>query len=197
MFNSLLRELVLFVLGFIQADDKGHTEALKYRHVVVRCERAISICHVERSRERNKLSWHDPVQVAVFDLLEVLVLLHVKSAIVVPSESHGVLEAEEAMMICAAVGAITHRGVTIGDELVVIWTERLPCLICRLAQDYDHEGAHQEGRVTLLVVVQARVVIYFVVLVLLVAHEFFKFLAKEMNFSQVKRAEIRKKWLIN
>ena len=197
MLDSLFRELILFVLGFIQANDKGHSEALKYGHVVIRGERAISVRHVKRSRERNKLSWNDPVQIAVFDLLEVLILLHVESAIVVPSERHGVLEAQEAMMICATVGTITHRCVTIGDKLVVVWTERLPCLVCRLAQDYDHEGAHQEGRVTLLVVVQARVVIYFVVLVLLVAHEFFKFLAKEMNFSQVKRAEIRKKWLIN
>ena len=197
MLNPLLRELVLFILGFIQANDQGHTEALENRHVVIWGERTISICYVERSRERNKLSWDDPIQVTVFDLLEVLVLLHVKSAIVVPSKCHGVLEAQEAVMICAAVGAITHRGVTIGDELVVVRTERLPCLICRLAQDYDHEGAHQESRVTLLGVVQARVVIYFVVLVLLVAHEFFKLLAKEMNFTQVKRAEIRKKWLIN
>ena len=197
MLDSLFSELILFVLGFIQANDKGHSEAFKYGHVVIWGERAISVRHVKRSRERDKLSWNDPVQIAVFDLLEVLILLHVESAIVVPSERHGVLEAQEAMMICATVGAITHRCVTIGDKLVVVWTERLPCLVCRLAQDYDHEGAHQECRVTLLSVVQARVVIYFVVLVLLVAHKFFKLLAKEMYFSQVKRAEIRKKWLIN
>lgn len=39
--------------------------------------------------------------------------------------------------------------------------------------------------------------IYFVVLILLVAHELFKFLAKEMDFPQIKWAKICEKWLIN
>ena len=89
------------------------------------------------------------------------------------------------MEVCAAVGAITHGGVTIGDKFVVVRAERLPCLVCRLVQHNNHEGAHQEGRITLLGVVQARVVIDLVVLILLVVHEFFQLLAKQMNLTKV------------
>ena len=74
------------------------------------------------------------------------------------------------MQVCAAVGAITHRGVTIGDKFVVVRAESLPCLVCRLVKHDNHEGAHQESSVALLCVVKRRVMIDFVVLVLLIIH---------------------------
>ena len=89
------------------------------------------------------------------------------------------------MEVGAAVGAITHGGVTIGDEFVVVRAERLPGLVCRLVQHDNHEGAHQEGRVALLGVVQARVMIDLVVLVLLVVHEFLQLLAKQVHLTKV------------
>ena len=72
----------------------------------------------------------------------------------------------EAVQIGAAVGAIAHGCVTVRDELVVVGTEGLPGLLCRLLQHYDHVGTHEERRVALLVVVQGRVVVDLVVLVL-------------------------------
>ena len=51
------------------------------------------------------------------------------------------------------------------------------------AKDDDHEGAHQEGSVCLLVVVQAGVVVDLIVLVLLIVHEFLKLLAEQVHFT--------------
>ena len=101
------------------------------------------------------------------------------------------------MQVGAAIGTITHSRVAVRDELVVVGAERRPGLICRLVQADDHESAHKEGRVTLLVVIQAGVVIDFVVLILLVVHEFFELFAEQVDLTQVKWAKIRKKWLVN
>lgn len=65
----------------------------------------------------------------------------------------------------------------------MVRTECLPCLLCTLVQDDDHEGAHQEGSIRLLVVVQAGVVVDLIVLVLLIVHEFLKFFAEQVYFT--------------
>ena len=151
--DALLGELGLLVLRFIQANDKRHTQALENRHVVVRSERTVPVCHVERAREGDKLVRHDPVEVAVLHLLEVLVLLHVERAVVVPAERHRVLQPLETVQVSATVGAITHGGVAVGDEFVVVGAESLPGLVGRFVEHDKHEGAHKEGRVALLCVV--------------------------------------------
>ena len=57
------------------------------------------------------------------------------------------------MQVSATVGAITHGGVAVGDEFVVVRTEGLPGLVGRFVEHYEHKGAHEEGRVALLSVV--------------------------------------------
>ena len=74
------------------------------------------------------------------------------------------------MLVGAAIGTVAHCRVSIGNELVVIGAEGLPSLFRALVQDDDHEGSHEERRITLLVIVQARVVVDLIVFVLLVVH---------------------------
>ena len=145
VFNSLFRKLGLLILGLIEAHDKRHTESLEDGYVVIGSERTISVSDVKRAREGDEFAWHDPVEITILYFLKVLILLNIEGAVVVPSEGHRELQTLETVMICAAVGAITHSRIAIRDELVVVWAECLPCLVSRLMQDDDHEGAHQEG----------------------------------------------------
>ena len=101
------------------------------------------------------------------------------------------------MQVGAAVCTVTHSRITVGDELVVVGAESLPCLFCRFLEHNNHEGTHQESCVALLRVVKRCVVVNLIVLVLCVVHELFKFLAKEMNLAQIKGSEVGKKWLIH
>ena len=126
-----------------------------------------------------------------------LVLLHIKGVVVVPAEGHGVLQTLQAVLVSAAVSTVSHRRVSIWNELIVIWAESLPRLISTLFEDDDHEGTHQERRIALFVIIQACVVVDLVVFVLLVIHELLKFLAEQMHFAEVKRAKICKIRLVN
>ena len=107
-----------------------------------------------------------------------LVLLHIERVVVVPAQRHRELQPLQAVLICAPVGAVTHCRVPVRDEFIVIWSECLPSLLSTLLQDDYHEAAHEEGCVRLFVIIQARIVIDLVVLILLIVHKFFKFLAK-------------------
>ena len=170
MFDSLFSELALFVLWLVETDDKRHSHFLENGHVVVWGEGAVPVSHIEGARKGHELVGYNPVQVAILHLFKVLVLLNVECAIVVPAKGHRELKTLEAMVVSALVGTIAHGGITVGDELVVVWAEGGPSFVCRLLQHDDHESAHQEGCVALLRVVQRRVVVNLVVLILLVVH---------------------------
>ena len=79
----------------------------------------------------------------------------------------------------------------------MVGREDFPRILRRLLHVYYHEAAHQKGRVRLLLVLQACVVIYFVLLVLLIAHELFQFLAEEVHLPQVQRPEVREERLVH
>lgn len=126
-----------------------------------------------------------------------LILLHVEGIVVVPSEGHGELKPLQAVLISASIGAVTHCRVSVWNEFIVVGTESLPCFFCALLQDNDHESPHEEGCITLLVVVKASVVVNLIILVLLIVHELLELFAEEMNFSKVKWTKISEVWFIN
>lgn len=195
--DALLGELGLLILRLIETNNERNAHSLKNGDVVVRGKRAISISDVEWSRESDELARDDPVEIAVLYFLEGLVLLHVEGVVVVPTEGDGVLEALEAVQIGTTIGAVAHGGVTIGNELVVVGAEGVPGVFCGLLEADYHKGTHQEGGVALLGIVERRVMINLVVLILLVVHEFLKFLAKEVHFAEVKRPEVSEERLVH
>ena len=168
--NALLRELLLLILRLVESDDKRNSEPPEDWHIIIWCEGAISISCIQRTRKGDELSWNDPIQVSILNLLKVLIFLNIERAIVIPSESYSKLETLEAMQVCATISTISHCSVTIWNEFVVVRAESLPGIIGRLVEDNNHEGAHQESSVALLCVVKRRVMIDFVVLVLLIIH---------------------------
>ena len=76
-------ELLSVVVGLVQPDDEADVFPFKIRHVVLGRERLVAVVvrgpvPVVRSGEREELAFHQPVQVAVLDGLEVLVLREVE-----------------------------------------------------------------------------------------------------------------------
>jgi len=195
--DALLRELRLLVLRLVEAHDQRDAHAPEDWNVIIGRERAVAVRDVERAGEGDELARHNPVQIAVFHFLIRLVLSHVEGGVVVPAEGDGVLEALEAVQVGAAVRAVAHRGVAVGNELVVVGAERVPGLVGRLFETDYHEGAHEERRVALLGVVKRSVVVNFIVLVLLVIHQFLQLLAEQVHFAQVERAEVGEKRLVD
>ena len=61
----------------------------------------------------------------------------------------------------------------------------------------DHERTHEEGCVALLGVVERCVVVDLVVLILLIVHEFFKFLAEQVHLSQIEGTKVSKEWRVD
>ena len=170
MSDALLRELLLLILRLVEADNKRDTEPSEDRHIIIWREGTISVSCIQRARKGNELSWNDPIQVSILDLLKVLIFLNIERAIVIPSESYSKLETLEAMQVCATISTVAHCRVTVWNEFVVVRAESLPGIIGRLVEDNNHEGTHQESSVALLCVVKRRVMIDFVVLVLLIIH---------------------------
>jgi len=84
----------------------------------------------------------------------VLVLLNVECLIVVPAECDGKLQPLEAVIVGAFVRACSHRGVSIGQELVLVGSEGCPGIVSCLLQDNDHESAHEECSVRLFCIVE-------------------------------------------
>ena len=190
MLDAILGKFVLFVLGLVEPDDEADVHLLEDGHVVFGGERAISVSHVQWAGEGDEFSRQDPIEVAVLDLFEVLVLLDVKGSVVVPAEGDGKLQALEAVQVDAFVRACSHRGVSIGQELVLVGFESCPGIVSCLLQDNDHECAHEEGRVGLLGVVERCVVVNLVGLILRVIHELLQLLTEQMHFAQIERSEV-------
>lgn len=163
MFKSFINEFFTVVGGLVQSYYKCHTELLENRNVVIGREGAISVCYIERAREGDELAGEDPIEVTVFNTLKVLIFLHIKFAIIIPSESNGVLQAEERVDDGVLIRAGAHRSVSEGDKLVVVAGETGPSVFSTALEHDDHEAAHEEGSVGLLGKVNRRVVVDFIV----------------------------------
>ena len=142
MFDAMLRELLLIILGLVEANNHSHTHFFENWDIVLWSERSVFVSDVKWPRKGDEFTWNNPVQVSVLYLLKVLVLLHVESVVVIPAEHDGVHKALEAMVVRALVGTGTHCRVTIWQKLVVVWLECLPCLFSTLLKDNDHVCSH-------------------------------------------------------
>ena len=79
----------------------------------------------------------------------------------------------------------------------MVWFEHAPGFRSWLAQNDYHEGTHQEGSVGLFGIVQAGVVVNLVVAVLLVIDQLLKFLAEQMDLSQIEWTEISEEGFVD
>ena len=91
--DSLRQERVAVILGLVQTDHLRHIQVLEY--VDIACGGVAvpvdGVPLVDRPHESQKLAWDNPVQVAILNLLVVLVLTRVERLEVVPSQRDGLL----------------------------------------------------------------------------------------------------------
>lgn len=79
--------------------------------------------------EGHEFAGNNPIDVAIFDSLVVLVFLDVEGPEVVPLELDGVLEALEALEHGALIQAVALAGVPVRLEQTVVGTEHVPRLL--------------------------------------------------------------------
>lgn len=79
----------------------------------------------------------------------------------------------------------------------MIGSKDLPGLISSFLEVNDHETAHEARGVGLLCIVQGGVVVYLILRVLSISHQFLKFLAEQVHLTKIKWPEVGKKWFID
>ena len=153
--DSLRKEAVALVLGLVQADYLRHVQVLEDVDVAsgIMTVAVDGVARINGTHEGEELAWDDPVEVAVFDLLVVLVLTSVERLEVVPSELDALLEALKAVLDGAFVVAVAATGIPKWAQVRRVLFELLEGLLSIHLQNNNHECAHQVGRVGKLDVV--------------------------------------------
>jgi hypothetical protein len=61
VFDACFDELLSVILGFVQPHYLLDSKLLEDGDIVIWCKGAVLVSNVERARERNELTWDDPV----------------------------------------------------------------------------------------------------------------------------------------
>ena len=185
--DSCLRKLGSLVLSLVEAHYVSHSKVLEHLEVILwGVASSVHANLVNRAHEGNKFAGKHPVQVAIFHLFVVLILLVVKFSKVVPAETDGDLKALQTVEDRAAVGAVTVAGITKRPETGLVRGKSFPGDLSWLSENYDHEGAHQKGRISLLVEQVRSVMEQFHIFVALVGEH-----ATQFSDELVSRCEVQ------
>ena len=93
MGDPVLQEVFLIIFLVIKSNYSFNVKPFEDLYVLIRVMAVslISVTFLNRTHERHKSSWDNPVDITVLDSFEELVLLHVECLEVVPAELNGVL----------------------------------------------------------------------------------------------------------
>ena len=93
MCDPSIRKEILVVLLFVQPYDSGDIELIKYFYVLVWMMSIPLHCisFLNRSHESHKFAWDDPVDITVFNSLEMFIFLYIESLEIIPLEFNGIL----------------------------------------------------------------------------------------------------------
>lgn len=146
MGNAFLNEESFVVLFFVQSHDSLDIKLLKYIDVLVRVMSIslVSVSFLDWTHECHKLTGNNPIKIAIFDSLVLLILLDVEGSEVIPFEFDGILESLQALEESTLVEAVSLRSISIGFEKLLIGLEDLISLFSRALKDDNHKTAHEE-----------------------------------------------------
>lgn len=149
MLDTLRQELTTVILRLIQSNDSFDVPLLEYITVIIWGEtRPLTrLAAVDRAHECGKLSWDDPVYVSVLYSLVVLILFDIECFEVVPLVADALFQSLKAVKDGAFVVALTLRGISEGNEFIVVRTESVIRFLRGELQNNDHECAHQKRRI--------------------------------------------------
>jgi hypothetical protein len=115
MSDTILLKVLLVVLLLVESDDSCHSNVLEDVDILVWMV-AISmtlITVLDWSHKGSKLTWNNPVEVAIFDSLIVLIFFHVESSEIIPAESYGILESLKNVEKSTVEEAIALGGISV------------------------------------------------------------------------------------
>jgi len=146
MGDAFLNEESFVVLFFVQSHDSLDIKLLEYVDILVRVMSIslVSVSLLNRAHECHEFPGNNPVKIAIFDSLVLLILLDVEGSEVIPFEFDGILESLQALEQSTLVEAVSLRGISVGFEKLLIGLEDLICLFSRALKDDNHETAHEE-----------------------------------------------------
>ena len=141
--------------------------------------------------EGHELAGDDPVEVAVFDFLIVLIFSDIKGLKIVPLKFHSIFQALQDLEEGALIQAISLAGISVGLEKWCIWLKSGVSILGGHVQQDDHEGAHKERSIDHLVRFVGRTVVKnSIVLVFHVPQEPRQLPCIPMNHGQIQWAEV-------
>lgn len=149
MGNACVDKMHSVILDIIKPNDLGHPYVIEHVYILLRMLPIpmLRVPVLDWAHERHELAGNDPIEVAVFDALVVLVFLHVERAEVVPSKAHGVLKALQAVEEGAVVEALALGSISVVAENGVVGLKLGVCVLCLHLEDDYHERTHQEGAI--------------------------------------------------
>ncbi len=116
VFNSTLCKCFGLILGVVQSDDFGDVQMLKYVDIAssrVAIAPFFSRDFINGTHEGQELTRDDPVEVAIFDLLIVLVLFDIEGVVIIPPMVDCERKSFNAVLNSTFVEAFTFTGVPI------------------------------------------------------------------------------------
>lgn len=116
MLYPFVGEEPLVVLFFIQSDNSGDIKLFEDLDILIGVMSVflVSVPLLYRAHESHELAWDNPIKIAIFNSLMVLILLDIEGLEVVPAELDGVLEALEALEESTLIKAVSLRGISVG-----------------------------------------------------------------------------------
>lgn len=152
MIYPIFRKFCSLILCFVQANNVCNSKVFKDLQIVFwAITPAIGTNLVNWAHKSDEFSWHDPVQIAIFDLFIILVLLIIKVSKVVPAVANCDLQTFQTVVNGAAIGAVTITGIPKRPETCLVRSKSFPGYLGGLAKNHNHEGAHEIRCIGLLI----------------------------------------------
>lgn len=201
MLDAVLNEFNTVVLWLVESDDMSNSKMLKHFEIVLGSV-TMSFMRwgtgtvIDRAHESDELSGKDPVKVTIFYLFVVLIFTGIKVLEGIPSQAHCYFQTLQAVVDLYIISSstFTYRALISAISIGCI-SERYYLLMIGLKillpdgfsvylKHHDHEGAHQEATVGLLVKLVRAIVVNSVILELWVLYKqgLLSFLQVSMDF---------------
>lgn len=161
--NALVNERFFIVFWVIETHNFGYIQVFKYINVGGSSMSIAmdSISFVDWAHEGQEFAWNDPVEVAIFDFLVVLVFLGIEGFEIIPAKADSFLKTFKTMEDSAIVVTLTLASISVCSNIWVISSELIVSLLCVHLEDNNHKGAHQiAGIRQLYIIITVAVVIY-------------------------------------
>jgi len=143
--DAVFLESFTVVLLVVKSYDHSNTELLEDWDVIFRSETSVTVSVsrlVTGTTESDELSWNDPVEITVLDLLIELVVSEVESLDVEPLELDGIFKTSKTVQDTTSVGRVGITGVSVLSERRLDLGEGFPGFFGGLSEDADAETAH-------------------------------------------------------